>query len=89
MSNLLIGLAVNDIEYLKRLGKIYRLVKQASYVVAHERLLAFTYNRSLFPHGLRQLLSLKSSIKSVVTVWPNKKEKKGEYYYAIKASFHF
>lgn len=84
MSNLLIGLAVNDIPHLKRLGKIKRLVKQASYLVAYEKVLTFAYKWSFFPSSLRELLFSRSSIQSVITVSPNKEDKKDMQCYSIK-----
>ncbi|XP_068232698.1 transient receptor potential channel pyrexia-like [Palaemon carinicauda] len=79
MSNLLIGLAVNDIPDLKRQGKIKRLVKQASYLMAFERLLEFTYKIKFFPRKLRSLLKSRLSIKSTLTVLPNKEFRKNKY----------
>ncbi|XP_064106384.1 transient receptor potential channel pyrexia-like isoform X2 [Macrobrachium nipponense] len=79
MSNLLIGLAVNDIPDLKRQGKIKRLVKQASYLMAFEKLLSFTYRIKFFPRKLQSLLASRLSIKPALIVLPNKEFKKNKY----------
>ncbi|KAG0726925.1 Transient receptor potential channel pyrexia [Chionoecetes opilio] len=72
MANLLIGLAVNDIPDLQRQGKIRRLSKQASYLVAYERLMVVARVLRCFPRQLRILMTRRSRIPKSVDVFPNK-----------------
>ncbi|XP_068232695.1 transient receptor potential channel pyrexia-like [Palaemon carinicauda] len=79
MANLLTGLAVKGTPDLKRQGKIKRLIKQSSYLVACEKLLAFTYKMKCFPRGLLLLLSSRLTIDTEITIYPNKEFKKPKY----------
>ncbi|XP_066967819.1 transient receptor potential channel pyrexia-like [Macrobrachium rosenbergii] len=79
MSNVLVGLAVKGVPDLKRHGKIKRLIKQSSYLVAFERLLASTYKIKIFPRRLQLLLSSRLTIDSVITIFPNKEFRKHKY----------
>ena len=72
MTNLLIGLAVNDLPDLQRQGKIRRLSKQASYLVSYERLVVIARSLCCFPHQLRILLTKRCKIPQSVEVFPNK-----------------
>lgn len=72
MTNLLIGLAVNDIPDLQRQGKIRRLSKQVSYLVSYERLMVVARNLFCFPRQLRILLTHRCRIPQSVEVFPNK-----------------
>ncbi|MPC64736.1 Transient receptor potential channel pyrexia [Portunus trituberculatus] len=72
MTNLLIGLAVNDLPDLQRQGKIRRLSKQVSYLVSYERLMVVARSLFCFPHQLRILLTHRCKIPQSVDVFPNK-----------------
>ncbi|KAK8403151.1 hypothetical protein O3P69_000977 [Scylla paramamosain] len=72
MTNLLIGLAVNDLPDLKRQGKIRRLSKQVSYLVSYERLMVVARSLFCFPRQLRILLTQRCKIPQSVDVFPNK-----------------
>ncbi|XP_063585631.1 transient receptor potential channel pyrexia-like isoform X2 [Penaeus indicus] len=74
LANLFIGLAVNDIPGLQKQGRIHRLAKQASYIVAFEKLLMALMSQMSFPHLLLRLVNGRCSIKPEVKVFPNKKE---------------
>ncbi|XP_066967858.1 transient receptor potential channel pyrexia-like isoform X2 [Macrobrachium rosenbergii] len=85
MSNLLVGLAVNDIPELKREGKIRRLVKQASYLIAFEKLLSVTGTTRFFPKKLHSFLQARHLIESSLTVFPNKEFRKHRYLRTVPA----
>ncbi|XP_068232732.1 transient receptor potential channel pyrexia-like isoform X2 [Palaemon carinicauda] len=85
MSNLLIGLAVNDIPELKRQGKLRKLVKQASFLMAMERLLFYTQKFKFFPKGIQSFLRSQLSIESKLTVLPNKEFRKNKYLQTVPA----
>lgn len=72
LTNLLIGLAVNDLPDLQRMGKIRRLAKQASYLVSYERLMVVARSLRCFPYRLRKLMTRRSKVPQEVNVWPNK-----------------
>ncbi|XP_047473663.1 transient receptor potential channel pyrexia-like [Penaeus chinensis] len=74
LANLFIGLAVNDIPSLQKRGRIHRLAKEASYIVAFEKLLLVLKSRTSFPRPLLQLVARRCRIKPKVKVFPNKKE---------------
>lgn len=74
LANLFIGLAVNDIPSLQKQGRIHRLAKQASYIVAFEKLLLVLKSRTSFPRPLLQLVAGRCRIKSKVEVFPNRKD---------------
>lgn len=73
MANLLIGLAVDDISNLERLGKIERLSKQASYVVTFEKLIVVAQRFPSFPNRLALALSNISKLKPKKIVYVNKR----------------
>nr|XP_053652107.1 transient receptor potential channel pyrexia-like [Cherax quadricarinatus] len=73
MANLLIGLAVDDISNLERLGEIERLSKQASYLITFEKLTSAVTMFWLFPHRLAKLLINISTINHEEKVYVNKK----------------
>ncbi|XP_068232352.1 transient receptor potential channel pyrexia-like [Palaemon carinicauda] len=79
MSNLLVGLAVKGIPDLKRHGKIKRSIKQASYLLAFENLLAFISKIKCFPRRLLLLLSSRLTIDPNITIFPNKEFRKHNY----------
>lgn len=72
LTNLLIGLAVNDLPDLQRMGKIRRLSKQASYLVSYERLMVVARGLRCFPNRLRKLMTRRSKVPQEVSVWPNR-----------------
>lgn len=74
LANLFIGLAVNDIPSLQKQGRIHRLAKQASYLVAYEKLLLVLKSWTSFPRPLLRLVAGRSRIKPKVEVFPNRKE---------------
>ncbi|XP_064106442.1 transient receptor potential channel pyrexia-like [Macrobrachium nipponense] len=86
MSNLLIGLAVNDIPELKRQGKIRRLVKQASYLIAFEKLLSITGNIRVFPKKLYSFLQSQYCAESSLSVFPNNEFRKHRYFQTVPAA---
>ncbi|XP_066967815.1 transient receptor potential channel pyrexia-like isoform X2 [Macrobrachium rosenbergii] len=79
MSNLLTGLAVKGVPDLKRQGKIKRLIKQSSYLVAFEKLLAFTHKMKCCPQALLSLLSPRLTIDTKITIFPNKEFRKHKF----------
>ncbi|XP_045625444.1 transient receptor potential channel pyrexia isoform X2 [Procambarus clarkii] len=72
MANLLIGLAVDDISNLERLGEIERLSKQASYLVTFEKLTGVVQRFRLFPR-LATFLSNISKTNHKENVYVNRK----------------
>lgn len=74
LANLLIGLAVNDIPSLQQRGRIHRLAKEASYLVAFEKLLLTLKRRTSIPRRLLRLVSGRCKIKTKVEIFPNRKE---------------
>lgn len=73
MANLLIGLAVNDLPDLQYHGKIRRLLKEASYLEAYERLLFVFKEWTCIPNSIINLFSNRSAIQREITVYPNKR----------------
>ncbi|XP_064106380.1 transient receptor potential channel pyrexia-like [Macrobrachium nipponense] len=79
MGNLLTGLAVKGVPDLRRQGKIKRLIKQLSYLVAFEKLIAFTYKIKCFPQALLSLLSSRLTVDTKITIFPNKEFRKHKF----------
>ncbi|KAG7153305.1 Transient receptor potential channel pyrexia-like 3 [Homarus americanus] len=61
MANFLVGLAVDNLSKLEQLGKIERLSKQASYIVAFEKLTFYAQRCHVFPR--RMTTTLTKSLK--------------------------
>ncbi|XP_011172017.2 transient receptor potential channel pyrexia-like [Solenopsis invicta] len=71
--NLMIGLAVNDIQGLEKEGHIRRLKKQAEFVAHLERVMSHRIFRSNWlHHRLRSLLFLRCNITSYILLFPER-----------------
>lgn len=75
MTNLLIGIAVNDLPDLKYHGKIRRLLKEASYLESYERIPLVFKRFTCIPRSLIDIFSNRSIIRRHITIYPNKHKK--------------
>ncbi|KAK7077045.1 hypothetical protein SK128_006636 [Halocaridina rubra] len=83
--NLLIGLAVNDISNLERLGEIKRLSKQASFLIALERLTSCLRRWNIFPRSVYSLFSNWCDVKPRLYISLNRRRFNTNEKYKIPA----
>ncbi|XP_045135191.1 transient receptor potential channel pyrexia-like isoform X2 [Portunus trituberculatus] len=76
MANLLIGLAVDDISSLQRIGIIARRSKQASHIVTYEKAIAVAKRFRLLPRRLVVALIKANSINKKKHIYVNKNRKR-------------
>ncbi|CAL4127634.1 unnamed protein product [Meganyctiphanes norvegica] len=76
MANLLIGLAINDMEELSRQGKIRRLSKQATYQLTYEHMSNIFIKLRFFPKFFKFILAKQSNINLQKRIYPNKFKRK-------------
>ncbi|XP_050703255.1 transient receptor potential channel pyrexia-like isoform X2 [Eriocheir sinensis] len=72
MANLLIGLAVDDIYYLQRIGNIERRSKQATHIVTFEKAISVAKRYRLLPRSLTMALIKLYTTKSQKKIFINK-----------------
>ena len=76
MANLLIGLAVDDINSLQRIGNIERCSKQVVHIITFEKAINVANRLGLLPHRLIVALKTLSTIKLEKQIHVNKNHKK-------------
>lgn len=76
MANLLIGLAVDDITSLQRIGSIARRAKQASHIVTFEKAIAVAKRFRLLPRRLVVTLIKTNAIDKKKHIYVNKNRKR-------------
>lgn len=74
MANLLIGLAVDDINQLQRLGNIEKLSKQVSHIVTFQKAISVAKRFRLLPYRLTKALINLCTIKPKKRVYINKNQ---------------
>lgn len=76
MMNLMVGLAVSDIQGIQAEGHLRRLLKQAEFVDHLETIMSHKFFNQLFPRCLLSLLSKRKSIVTLLTLQPSAVERR-------------